>query len=282
MSVIEQPSTSAAASTSIAMRTLLATATLARRELVRFVRQPNRIIGAIGQPAVFWILFGAGLGPSFQMPGVEDADVSYREYFFPGTVVLIVLFTAVFTTISIIEDRREGFLQSVLVAPIPRLAMVAGKLIGGTLIAVAQGLLFLLLGLSLGFSFSIPGLFAMLALLCVIGLALTGTGFIIAWRMDSTQGFHAIMSLFLLPMWLLSGAFFPASEGWLGWVVRLNPLTYGVAALRRLLYWNETANLLPPGTPSMTTSVAVTITFAATTFWLAWLVSARRTAGDLR
>src|SRR5580698_5559851 len=128
----------------------LAVGTLVSREWVRFVRQRNRVVGAIGQPIIFWLLFGAGLGPSFRMPGAAGDTVSYRAYFFPGSLVLILLFTAIFATISIIEDRREGFLQSVLVAPLPRWSMVLGKVLGGTLLALAQGLIFLLLGLTLG------------------------------------------------------------------------------------------------------------------------------------
>ena len=175
------------------------------RELIRFVRQRNRIVGAIGQPVLFWLLFGAGWGRRFRWPA---ADVSYREYFFPGTLALILLFTAIFSTISIIEDRREGFLQAVLVAPIPRWSMVLGKISGGTLLAGGQGLLFLLLGLTVGLKFSLVGRLAAAAFSFLVAFALVALGFVIAWRMDSTQGFHAIMSVFLLPMWLLSGAVF--------------------------------------------------------------------------
>ena len=159
-----------------------------RREWVRFVRQRNRVVGAIGQPLIFWLLFGAGLGPSFRLPGAGDESVSYREYFFPGSLVLILLFTAIFATISIIEDRREGFLQSVLVAPVPRWSMVLGKILGGTLLAMAQGLIFLVLGLTLGVHVSLLGLLAIVALLFVMAIGLTALGFVIAWRMDSTQG----------------------------------------------------------------------------------------------
>ncbi|MEX2122158.1 MAG: ABC transporter permease [Pirellulales bacterium] len=263
----------------------LAAGTLCSRELVRFVRQRNRVIGAIGQPVLFWVLFGAGLGPTFRLPGAGDA-VSYREYFFPGTLALILLFTAIFTTISIIEDRREGFLQSVLVAPIPRWSLVLGKLLGGTLIALAQGLLFLLLGLTVGFSFTPLGLAAIVLFAFVLAFALTGLGFVIAWRLDSTQGFHAIMSVVLLPMWLLSGAFFPpdpsASLGtaWLAWIMRVNPLTYGVAGLRRLLYWGSDV-ALPLELPSLAACWAVTLLFAAVTFVLALQAAGKRTTGDL-
>ncbi len=254
--------------------------TLSRRELVRFFRQRNRVIGAIGQPTLFWILFGAGLGPSFQLPGMENSSMSYREYFFPGTLVLILLFTAIFSTISIIEDRREGFLQSVLVAPIRRWAMVMGKLLGASVIAVAQGLLFLLLGLTIGLKFSPLLLLGIVGFLFALSLALAALGFVIAWRLDSTQGFHAVMSMFLLPMWLLSGAFFPATEGVLGWLVRFNPLSYGVAGLRQLLYYH-TPDALPPGTPSLVLCVSVTVAFAVVTFAAAWFSAGRRVAGDL-
>src|SRR3954467_12589192 len=173
-------------------RPWLAAATLGQREWVRFVRQPNRVFGAIGQPIIFWLLFGAGLGPSFHIASQDGARLSYGEYFFPGSLILILLFTAIFATISVIEDRREGFLQSVLVAPIPRWSMVLGKVLGGTLIALVQGLVFLLLGLTLGLRFGPLTIVAIVAFLFTLSLALTALGFVIAWRMDSTQGFHAI------------------------------------------------------------------------------------------
>src|SRR5688572_11150285 len=209
MSVVTAPAQTAAQP--IEPRPWLAAWALCRREWVRFVRQPNRVFGAIGQPLIFWLLFGAGLGPSFRLPGVAD-ELSYREYFFPGTLVLILLFTAIFATISIIEDRREGFLQSVLVAPIPRWSMVLGKVLGGSLIALAQATLFLLLGYTLGLKMGPVVLLSVVGYLFIVALAMTALGFVIAWRMDSTQGFHAIMSVFLLPMWLLSGAFFPPGD----------------------------------------------------------------------
>jgi ABC-2 type transport system permease protein len=265
-------------------RPWLAAWALARREWVRFVRQPNRVIGAVGQPLIFWVLFGAGLGPSFQLPDAA-AGLSYREYFFPGTLVLILLFTAIFATISIIEDRREGFLQAVLVAPLPRWSMVLGKILGGTLIALVGAALFLLLGFTLNIPLSVLSTVTTLAHLFLVGLGLTSLGFAIAWRMDSTQGFHAIMSVFLLPMWLLSGAFFPPDDNWLGWIIRANPLTYAVAGLRRLLYLDASDELcaaaLPSSLPGGWTCAIVTVSFVVAMFLLAWRVSSKRTSGDL-
>jgi ABC-2 type transport system permease protein len=273
--------------------------TLCRREWVRFVRQKNRLIGAIGQPLLFWLLFGAGFGPSFRMGGAGNVagsagaavgsaaatgGISYIQYFFPGTLVLILLFTAIFATISVIEDRREGFLQSVLVAPIPRWSMVLGKLVGGTLIAVTQAALFLLLGYTLGLHLGPLVLVAVIAWMFVIALGLTGLGFVLAWRTDSVQGFHALMSVLLLPMWLLSGAFFPPGPGWFGWIVRLNPLTYGVAGLRRLLYLNaplDVQDVALAHLPAAWLCGLVTIAFCGLMFGLSWRISAGRTTGDL-
>lgn len=228
---------------------------LAQRELIRFFRQRTRIVGALGQPLIFWVLFGAGLQGSFRGPTGE----SFQEFFFAGVAVMIVLFTAIFSTISLIEDRREGFLQGVLIAPLPRMAIVLGKLCGGTMLAVMQTLLFLLIGPLLSFVGLSPALSTGVTLtnvvpvigwLLLLGFTLTALGYCIAWPMDSTHGFHAIMSVVLMPMWLLSGAFFPANgSGWLAWVIKANPLTYGVAGLRRLLAADATSLALLPSWP---------------------------------
>ncbi len=267
----------------------LAVWALCRRELVRFFRQRNRIIGAIGQPVLFWLLFGAGLERSFRLsPTGQDSGQTFQQYYFPGTLVLILLFTAIFATISIIEDRREGFLQSVLVAPIPRWSMVLGKVLGGTFIAMIQGLIFLLLALTIQIDVDPGQLLALVALMFVSSVGLTSLGFVIAWRMESTQGFHAVMSVLLMPMWLLSGAFFPlpmmaADSSWLQvgiyWLMRLNPLTYGVAGVRHLLFDSE-ANA-PLGLPSLTVCWLVTAGFALLVFWAAGQMARQRTRGDL-
>src|ERR1043165_1701813 len=200
---------------------------LARRELVRFFRQRNRVVGALLQPIIFFVFLGAALNSSFKPMGAEG---TYQQYFFPGTLAMIILFTAIFSTISIIEDRREGFLQSVLVAPAPRLSMVLGKLIGGSALAMIQALLFMLAGFFLKVKMDAATIAAAAGVMALISFALCGLGFIIAWRMDSSQGYHAIMSVFLFPMLMLSGAFFPNDPGipaWLSWIITLNPLTYG-------------------------------------------------------
>jgi ABC-2 type transport system permease protein len=237
--------------------------TLAEREVVRFLRQPNRVIGALGQPIIFWVFLGLGLRGSFK-PETATGSVPYDQYFFPGVLAMIVLFTAIFSTISIIEDRREGFLQGVLVAPVARVWIVLGKVIGGTLLALLQSIFFLGLAPLAGIPLSWMGVGLTVLLLAVLGVALTSLGSILAWRTDSVQGFHAVMSLFLFPMWFLSGAVFPleGAPAWLAWVVRLNPLTYGVAAIRRLLSIGVGDSAIPASVASLPWSIGVTLLFA--------------------
>ena len=134
------------------------------RELARFFRQRNRVIGSIGTPLVMWIIFGLGLDRSFSAGTSSAADAGFLHYYFPGSLVLILMFTAIFTSISIIEDRREGFLQSVLVSPVSRSSMVLGKVLGGAIIALIQALLFLSVALFLDVSWS-PGRFLALVVL---------------------------------------------------------------------------------------------------------------------
>lgn len=212
---------------------LLPAASLARREVVRFLRQRSRVIGALATPLLFWLVIGSGLGKSFRPPNV-DASQNFLTYFFPGTIMLVVLFTAIFSCISIIEDRREGFLQSVLVAPVSPTVIVAGKVLGCTALALIQALPMLLIAPLLGLKLSIGGLLSSLAILTVTSLGVGAIGFVFAWRLNSVQGFHSIMNLLLMPMWMLSGAFFPAAGAapWTAAVMAFNPLTYATAALR--------------------------------------------------
>jgi len=218
------------------MTAMTAVGSLWRRELVRFFRQPSRVAGAAGSPLLFWLFIGSGLSGSFRLPGAEG--LGYLEYFFPGTVTLVVLFAAIFSTISIIEDRREGFLQGVLAAPVPRTAIVAGKVLGGATLAWLQGAAFLLLAPFAGLRLDVPALLEAAGVLLLLALALTAIGFAFAWSVDSVQGFHAVMNLILVPMWLLSGAVFPltGAPAWLAALMRIDPLTYGVAALRWTFY----------------------------------------------
>jgi ABC-2 type transport system permease protein len=248
--------------------------TLWRREIVRFVRQRSRLVGAFAQPFVFWLLLGGGLHGSFQPPGFP-AGMSYTTYFYPGIIVLVLLFTAIFATIAVVEDRQAGFLQGVLIAPVARSTVVLGQALGCTTLALVQGALFLLFAPLVGIQLSIGVVLAVIGVQALMAFGLTNLGLIIAWRMDSTQGFHAIMNLILIPIWLLSGAVFPGAGAsiWLEWIMRLNPLTYGVAALRHALYWHN-PGAMGPAAPILP-AIAVMLVFCGVTFWAA-TATARR------
>ena len=179
------------------------------REVVRFYRQRARVVGVIASPLLFWIVIGSGFGTSFRSSGAGGQH--YLDYFFPGALIMIVLFTAIFTMMSVIEDRKEGFLLSVLVAPVSRSVIVLGKVLGGATLATLQGLIFLVFAPALGIHFTLASFALTVLVIFLVAFSLTALGFIIAWPMDSTQAFHAIINLFLIPLWLLSGSLFPLS-----------------------------------------------------------------------
>lgn len=214
-----------------------ATWALFKREILRFVRQRSRWIGALLTPLLFWALMGGGFGSSFRDPSAAfGGGGRYAEFFFPGSIALAVLFTAIFSTISIIQDRHEGFLQGVLVAPVPRSAFVCAKILSGAALGLMQGALLMIFSPMAGLHAPLFALLQIFVLLFFMAASLTALGFVFAWKIDSVQGFHGIMNIVFMPMWILSGSLFPAagSQRWLGLVMKINPLTYAVDSLRAL------------------------------------------------
>ncbi|MFK7845697.1 MAG: ABC transporter permease [Rhodothermales bacterium] len=247
-----------------------------KREIIKFVRDRSRLIGALAQPVVFWLLLGLGFQRSFTFPAAasaaSDASINYLEYLFPGTIALMILFTAIFSTISIVEERKSGFLQAALIAPVSRSAFVLGTTLGGTSLSLFQTLLLLLLLPFIGLIPSIPGILIMVLVCFLTGLAFTALGVAIAWTMETTRGFHAIMNLFLLPLWILSGAFFPyeGASTVLQWCIKLNPVSYAVDALRIGMYMPDPS----PGTlQPLAISLLISAVFAALMIGVAvWVI----------
>jgi ABC-2 type transport system permease protein len=245
--------------------------TLWWREIVRFYRQTTRVIGVLASPLVFWLVIGSGFGTSFRSGG-GPGQQHYLDYFYPGALIMIVLFTSIFTMMSVIEDRKEGFLLSVLVAPVPRSAIVLGKVLGGTTLSTIQGMVFLIFAPFAGVHLDLVQVLLVAVVVFLVSFALTALGFAIAWPMDSSQAFHAIVNLFLIPLWLVSGALFPLSGAskWIQVIMWLNPLTYGVEALRGLLY---------PGAETsfpLSSAMATLVLFSLVMFALAFLMANRR------
>lgn len=251
---------------------LLPAFTLWWREIVRFYRQPARVVGVIISPLLFWVVIGAGFGTSLQARATGQEN--YLHYFFPGALIMIVLFTSIFTMMSVIEDRNEGFLLSVMVAPVHRSGIVLGKVLGGTTLSAVQGLLFLVFAPIIGIRFGLEQFLIVVLIVFLTAFSLTALGFAIAWKMESTQGFHAIINLFLIPLWMLSGALFPASgaTGWIKWIMMVNPLTYGLDGLQIAMF--PTAH--PATILSLWPSIAVLAAFTAIVFMAGFVIANRR------
>ncbi len=243
------------------------------RDLVRFFRQPSRLAGALAQPIVFWLVIGSGMSPTFRIPGVA---VGYLEYFYPGVVMMVVLFAAIFTTASVIEDRHHGFLQAVLVAPGSRAGVVVGKSVGSATVALSQAALFLLLAPWAGFAPLRVDWALLAAALALAAVALAALGVAIAWWIDNVQGYHAVQMTLLVPLWVLSGAMFPPSrdQAVFGAIMRLNPIAYAVSAARRALSGPASPGVLT-GSPAL--ELGVLAAFAAAAIVLA--VAAARCRG---
>ena len=245
--------------------------TLWWREIVRFYRQPTRVVGVLASPLVFWLVIGSGFGTSFRSGG-GPGQQHYLDYFYPGALIMIVLFTSIFTMMSVIEDRKEGFLLSVLVAPVSRTAIVLGKVLGGTTLAALQGMIFLIFAPFAGVHLDAVQVLLVAVVVFLVSFSLTALGFAIAWPMDSSQAFHGIVNLFLIPLWLVSGALFPitGASGWIQVIMRLNPLTYGVAALRALMYAGADSSF------PLSSDIATLLLFSLVMFGLAFLIVNRR------
>lgn len=241
------------------------------RELVRFLRDRSRLTGSLLQPVIFYLMFSGALHGSF-----KPYDLDYSVYFFAGTLAMITLFTAIFSTITVIEDRKEGFLQGVLISPVPRAAIALGKILGGATLAFGLAVIFLLLAPFTGIEISMDRVLMSLGVLALLSIGVTGLGFSLAWVMDSTAGYHGIMMLFLMPMLLLSGAFFPIEDAhWLiSWVRHVNPMTYGVGALRHAIQGEA------PGCPTFAVCLIGAVVFAVAMFALGTFVVTRRSTRD--
>ncbi|MBZ0153930.1 MAG: ABC transporter permease [Planctomycetes bacterium] len=242
-----------------------------QREIVRFLRDRSRLTGSLLQPVIFWLLFTGALRSSFEPSGMD-----YGQYFFVGTLAMIALFTAIFSTITVIEDRKEGFLQGVLVSPVPRSTIALGKILGGATLGMGLAVVFLLLAPFAGVSLDAGRVALGLGVLALLSIAVTGLGFTFAWLLDSSAGYHGIMMVLFMPMLLLSGAFFPMHDAhWLmSWIRHVNPMTYGVGALRHALQGEV------DGVPSFAVCLLGTVLFAVLMFALGTFVVSRRRARD--
>lgn len=212
-------------------RPLLTLHVLARREWVRFLRQPARVAAAIGTPALMWLFLASGFADVIQPESL--GDLPYSVFLLPGMLTLVAMFAAIFGSISLIEQRSEGWLSALIVMPLPRWSIACGKIAGGASVAFAQSVVLLLAVPLLDVTITLPGALQMMLVLALVCIGVTALGLAFAWRCESSAGFHSVMNLVFMPLWLLSGAFFPASGGgWLARLMQINPLTWANNTLR--------------------------------------------------
>lgn len=209
--------------------------------MLRFVRDRSRLISSIGMPILFLVLFGGGFSPA--ITDLAGGQVGYTQFLFSGILAMTVLFTAVYSAVSVVWDRQFGFLKEVLVAPVSRTAVALGKVAGGTTLALAQGLVILLIAPLLRITLSFEKVLSLLTMLLVMAFMMTSLGLLLAVRERSVEGFHMVMNFLLLPMFFLSGAFFPLEgvPAWMRLLAAVDPVTYGVDSLR----WVTLTDLVP-------------------------------------
>lgn len=246
-----------------------------KRELLRFMQERSRIAGAVLQPLLLWWMLGAGLQGSFRIQGAPS--ISYLEFFYPGVLLMMLLFSSIFATMSLIEDRQQGFLNAVLVAPGSRAAVVAGKSLGGTTIAWLQCVLFLTLVPLAGFDVSKVAWPMLLGTLFVTGFMFACLGFAIAWWLNSSQAYHVLMFLLLIPLWILSGTMFPLpNEGPARALSVFNPMVYATDRLRRALYGGDLPDVFHPIAQSACVELITLLGCTAALFALAIVICQRK------
>ena len=213
---------------------------VAYRELLRFVNDRSRIVSSLAFPLIFLVIFGAGFG---RVIGSLAPGVDFIQFMYPGIVAMTVLTSSLMAGVSVVWDREFGFLREVLVAPIGRTGIVLGKAIGATITALLQVLIMLILAPILGVSLTPQVVLELIPIVILLSLGLSGLGILIATFMTSQQGFQLIIQLLIFPLIFLAGVFFPVNNVpvWLEVVSKINPLTYGVDAIRQIFLGSNAA-----------------------------------------
>jgi ABC-2 type transport system permease protein len=200
------------------------------REVKKYFRAKERIVSSLAMPIFWFLIFGMGMGSAFNF----GTNMSYSAFLAPGIVAMSLLFTSIFSGISVIWDREFGFLKEMLVAPVSRLSIVIGRSLGGATTALIQGLLMLILSIVLGVKISLISILLMIPLMILISIGFVSLGITIASLMETPEGFQLIMNFLVMPMFFLSGALFPINN--LSTIfkifVYIDPMTYGVETLR--------------------------------------------------
>lgn len=214
---------------------------VAFRELLHFVSDRTRIISSLMFPLMFLVVFGAGFS---RIVGGLAGGVDFIHFIYPGILAMTVLTSSLLSGTSVVVDREHGFLKEVLVAPLSRVGVILGKALGGSLTSLLQGMIMLVIAPIIGLSITPLLVVKLLPTLLILSLALSGLGILMATRMHSQQGFQFLMQLIVFPLMFLAGVFFPVDgvPVWLQIVAKVNPLTYGVDAIRQIFLAPQITN----------------------------------------
>mgnify|MGYP006282229051 CR=1 FL=1 len=237
---------------------------LAKRELTRLLRQPGRLIASIATPLLIYAFLGSGFAEALAADAVGEGGLA--AFLMPGLLALIILASAVMTSIAIIEDRQAGWLRGVIVSPAPRWSIAAGTVLGAAAVAAVQAAILLPAVFVLGHTLTIAGVVLSCVVLAIIAVAMCGLGFALAWRTESAASFHGVMNLVFMPMWLLSSALVPPAGAaeWFAFIIRINPMTWWTESLRGAM----SGEIRPVPT-------LLTIGFAAAMFIIASVTASR-------
>jgi ABC-2 type transport system permease protein len=247
-----------------------------RRDLVRLRRNSVRIVFGLAQPLGFLIVFSIGVAAVVSDQALPE-QVSYKVFIFPGVLAMTIISSALIACVSIVWDREFGFMREMLVAPVSRVALIAGKTLGGSSIAMLQGLIILLLAPLVGIDLSAARLGALIGVLALMAAAITALGIAVASSVDRIQTLQTVMTLLIQPLIFTSGALFPIDElpGWLTVLCYLNPATYGVDLARRALLGEGFALQFGDWTVPVWFDIAVMVSFTAAMFTIATRLVAR-------
>lgn len=216
------------------MNNLLGVYTIWYRDILRFWHDKGRIITSITFPILFLFVFGSGLGSRI---GLLGSGVDYIRFMFPGVIGMSVFMGSFMAGVSLVWDRELGFLKEVLVAPVSRVSVALGKALGSATVATLQGLIILIFAPLVGVSFSMSTVLALLPLMFLLAISIGSLGILLATRIKSMEAFQATMQMLAFPMVFLSGVFFPMQglPGWLSFLAKINPATYGIAPIRQVV-----------------------------------------------
>jgi len=213
-----------------------------QRDVIKFFRDRARLVGSFAMPFMFLILFGSGI--SSMMGGAKAgplANFDFVQFMFPGIIGMTVFNTAIFSALSVVQDKEFGYMREILVSPISRVSIAVGKVLGGSTVAVFQGLMMLIFVPFIGVSISVLMILKLIPIMFLVAFALSSIGLIIASSLKTAQGFQMVIQVLVFPMLFLSGALFPLSgmPVWMNFLVKINPLTYSVDMFKKVILQPE-------------------------------------------